>query len=54
MTYGRNASSKVSGIWKDCVISRYTKIRLPKKLIFLQLVFPIFINDVETWTVKAD
>lgn len=35
--------SNLSAIWKDCAISRHTKMKLKT------IVFPIFLNGTEIW-----
>ena len=45
----REATAKLTHIWRDCAITRNTKLRLLKTLIF-----PVFLYGAETWTIKAN
>ena len=43
----RNAMMKRNTMWRDCAITKHTKIRLVRTLVFL-----IFLYGAETWTVR--
>ena len=43
----RNATVKLNRIWRDSAITKHTKIRLVRTL-----VFSIFLYRVKTWTVR--
>ena len=43
----RNAVVKLNKIWRDCAITKHTKIRLVRTL-----VFSIFLHRAETWTLR--
>ena len=45
---GKSAASRLTGIWRSRTISRTTKVRLMRAL-----VFAVFFYGAETWTIKT-